>query len=224
MFDRDTEGVRIELRSLTKHYPGQPAPAVDDVTLDIPAGELVVLVGPSGCGKTTTMKMINRLVEPTSGEIRIGGQDVLGLDPDQLRRHIGYAIQQVGLFPHQTVAQNIGLVPKLLDTGVVYTETDKGQTCNFGEVFTTDGRIAALGLTVLEDDKKFFPIYNAAMTMRQETYEKYPALEKVLQSVIAKLDDATMQQLNARVDVEGEEPGKVSADWLGKQGLLGADA
>ncbi|WP_428834500.1 ATP-binding cassette domain-containing protein, partial [Nonomuraea maheshkhaliensis] len=114
MFDRDTEGVRIELRSLTKHYPGQPAPAVDDVTLDIPAGELVVLVGPSGCGKTTTMKMINRLVEPTSGEIRIGGQDVLGLDPDQLRRHIGYAIQQVGLFPHQTVAQNIGLVPKLL--------------------------------------------------------------------------------------------------------------
>lgn len=113
---------------------------------------------------------------------------------------------------------------KLLDTGVVYTETDKGQTCNFGEVFTTDGRIAALGLTVLEDDKKFFPIYNAAMTMRQETYEKYPALEKVLQPVIAKLDDATMQQLNARVDVEGEEPGKVSADWLGKQGLLGIDA
>ncbi|GAA1616788.1 glycine betaine ABC transporter substrate-binding protein [Nonomuraea maheshkhaliensis] len=113
---------------------------------------------------------------------------------------------------------------KLLDTGVVYTETDKGQTCNFGEVFTTDGRIAALGLTVLEDDKKFFPIYNAAMTMRQETYDKYPALEKVLQPVVAKLDDATMQQLNARVDVEGEEPGKVSADWLGKQGLLGSDA
>ncbi|GAA2844747.1 ABC transporter ATP-binding protein [Nonomuraea rubra] len=114
MFDRDTEGVRIELRSLTKHYPGQPAPAVDNVTLDIPAGELVVFVGPSGCGKTTTMKMINRLVEPTSGEIRIGGRDVLGLDPDELRRHVGYAIQQVGLFPHQTVAQNIGLVPKLL--------------------------------------------------------------------------------------------------------------
>ncbi|PZG18547.1 glycine/betaine ABC transporter [Nonomuraea aridisoli] len=82
--------------------------------MDIPAGELVVFVGPSGCGKTTTMKMINRLVEPTSGEIRIGGKDVLSLDPDELRRHIGYAIQQVGLFPHLTVAQNIGLVPKLL--------------------------------------------------------------------------------------------------------------
>ncbi|KAB8189898.1 ATP-binding cassette domain-containing protein [Nonomuraea phyllanthi] len=82
--------------------------------MDIPAGELVVFVGPSGCGKTTTMKMINRLVEPTSGEIRIGGRDVLSLNPDELRRHIGYAIQQVGLFPHLTVAQNIGLVPKLL--------------------------------------------------------------------------------------------------------------
>ncbi|MET8993011.1 ATP-binding cassette domain-containing protein [Nonomuraea wenchangensis] len=112
--DRDAEGVRIELRALTKHYPGQPAPAVDNVTMDIPAGELVVFVGPSGCGKTTTMKMINRLVEPTSGEIRIGGRDVLSLNPDELRRHIGYAIQQVGLFPHLTVAQNIGLVPKLL--------------------------------------------------------------------------------------------------------------
>ncbi len=114
MFDRDTEGVRIELRSLTKHYPGQPAPAVDNVNLVIPAGELVVFVGPSGCGKTTTMKMINRLVEPTSGEIRIGGEDILSLPPDELRRHIGYAIQQVGLFPHQTIEQNIALVPKLL--------------------------------------------------------------------------------------------------------------
>ncbi|HLU75423.1 MAG TPA: ATP-binding cassette domain-containing protein [Nonomuraea sp.] len=114
MFDRDSAGVRIELRGLTKQYPGQPAPAVDNVTLDIPAGELVVFVGPSGCGKTTTMKMINRLVEPTSGEIRIGGEDVLNLHPDELRRHIGYAIQQVGLFPHLTVGENVALVPRLL--------------------------------------------------------------------------------------------------------------
>jgi osmoprotectant transport system ATP-binding protein len=114
VFDRDSQGARIELRGLTKHYPGQPAPAVDNVTLDIPAGELVVFVGPSGCGKTTTMKMINRLVEPTAGEIRIGGDDVLSLQPDELRRHIGYAIQQVGLFPHLTVGQNVALVPGLL--------------------------------------------------------------------------------------------------------------
>ncbi|MEV4220849.1 glycine betaine ABC transporter substrate-binding protein [Nonomuraea sp. NPDC049725] len=110
----------------------------------------------------------------------------------------------------------------LLDTGVVYTETDKGETCNFGEVFTTDGRIAALGLTVLEDDKKFFPVYNAAVTIKDDLYKKHPALEKVLQPVIAKLDDATMQKLNARVDVDGEQPKKVSADWLEQNGFLGA--
>ncbi|PZG18516.1 glycine betaine ABC transporter substrate-binding protein [Nonomuraea aridisoli] len=112
----------------------------------------------------------------------------------------------------------------LLDTGVVYTETDKGQTCNFGEVFTTDGRIAALGLTVLEDDKKFFPVYNAAVTVRQETYDQHPALEQVLKPVIAKLDDATMQKLNARVDVEGQEPATVSAEWLQEQGFLGSSS
>jgi osmoprotectant transport system ATP-binding protein len=114
VFDIDTGGAQIELRALTKHFPGRPAPAVDSVDLDIPAGELVVFVGPSGCGKTTTMKMINRLVEPTSGEIRIGGEDVLSLPPDELRRRIGYVIQQIGLFPHLTIGENVGLVPNLL--------------------------------------------------------------------------------------------------------------
>ncbi len=107
-------GLRIEPSELTKRYPGQQAPAVDEFTLDVPAGELVVLVGPSGCGKTTTMKMINRLIEPTSGGIRIGGEDVLTMRPDELRRHIGYVIQQIGLFPHMTIAQNIAVVPRLL--------------------------------------------------------------------------------------------------------------
>ena len=78
------------------------------------AGELVVFVGPSGCGKTTTMKMINRLIEPTSGGISIGGEDVLRMRPDDLRRHVGYVIQQIGLFPHLTVAENIAAVPRLL--------------------------------------------------------------------------------------------------------------
>jgi osmoprotectant transport system ATP-binding protein len=114
VFDSAEGGVQIELDGLTKRYPGQSESAVDGVTLDIPAGELVVLVGPSGCGKTTTMKMINRLIEPTSGSIRIGGEDVLAMHPDELRRHIGYVIQQIGLFPHLTVAQNVGLVPRLL--------------------------------------------------------------------------------------------------------------
>ncbi|MCG5215179.1 ATP-binding cassette domain-containing protein [Streptosporangium soli] len=114
MFETDTGGAQIQLRALTKQFPGQAEPAVDSVDLDIPAGELVAFVGPSGCGKTTTMKMINRLVEPTSGEIRIGGEDVLALPPDELRRHIGYVIQQIGLFPHLTIGENVGLVPKLL--------------------------------------------------------------------------------------------------------------
>ncbi|MCK2245162.1 MULTISPECIES: ABC transporter ATP-binding protein [unclassified Crossiella] len=107
-------GVEIELTEVTKRYSGQKAAAVESVSMTIPAGETVVFVGPSGCGKTTTMKMINRLIEPTSGRITIGGQDALGLDPDELRRRIGYAIQQAGLFPHLTVAQNVGMVPGLL--------------------------------------------------------------------------------------------------------------
>jgi osmoprotectant transport system ATP-binding protein len=114
VFENSDGGVRIELSELTKRYPGQSSPAVDAISLDVPAGELVVFVGPSGCGKTTTMKMINRLIEPTSGAIRIGDKDVLRMRPDDLRRHVGYVIQQIGLFPHLTVAQNVGVVPKLL--------------------------------------------------------------------------------------------------------------
>ena len=107
-------GERILLEGITKKYPGQSAAAVDDVTLEFPAGEIVMLVGPSGCGKTTTMKMINRLIEPTSGRIMIGDEDVTDTDPDELRRRIGYVIQGAGLFPHFTVGDNIALVPRML--------------------------------------------------------------------------------------------------------------
>ncbi|KMO84843.1 Carnitine transport ATP-binding protein OpuCA [Mycolicibacterium chubuense] len=111
----DPTGVRIELDHVSKVYPGAQQPAVDDVSLDIPAGEIVVFVGPSGCGKTTTMRMINRLSEPTSGRILIGDKDALSIKPTELRRSIGYAIQQAGLFPHMTIRQNVGLVPGLLN-------------------------------------------------------------------------------------------------------------
>ncbi|MFE7033894.1 betaine/proline/choline family ABC transporter ATP-binding protein [Streptomyces sp. NPDC057621] len=111
---REATGATIRLESLSKRYPGSPDPAVDSVNMEINAGELVVLVGPSGCGKSTTLKMINRLIEPTGGRIRIGGEDVTHMDPVKLRRKIGYAIQSSGLFPHMTVAQNIGLVPKMV--------------------------------------------------------------------------------------------------------------
>ena len=98
----------------TKRYPGRPQPAVTELSLTIPAGEICVLVGPSGGGKTTAMKMVNRLISITEGDITIDGTSVRSLDLTELRRGIGYVIQQVGLFPHLSVGDNIGTVPKLL--------------------------------------------------------------------------------------------------------------
>jgi osmoprotectant transport system ATP-binding protein len=106
--------VMIRLEGLGKRYSGQTVDAVAPLDLEIRRGEFVVFVGPSGCGKTTTLRMVNRLVEPSYGRIWIGGQDVTHADADELRRKIGYVIQQVGLIPHMTVAQNVGLVPRLL--------------------------------------------------------------------------------------------------------------
>ena len=103
----------IRLEGVTKRYPNGQL-AVDALDLDVPEGELCVLVGPSGSGKTTTLKMINRLIEPTAGRIFLADEDVTDVDPVQLRRRIGYVIQQVGLFPHQTVRTNVATVPTLL--------------------------------------------------------------------------------------------------------------
>ena len=108
-----TSGAVVEFEHVSKRY-GDGPPAVDGLSLRVPAGEICVLVGPSGCGKTTTMRMVNRLVEPTSGRVRIDGRDVMDLHPVELRRGIGYVIQQVGLFPHLTIAANVGVVPQLL--------------------------------------------------------------------------------------------------------------
>ena len=107
----------VEFRHVTKRYAGRGADgpaAVDDLSLFVPAGKICVLVGPSGCGKTTSLKMVNRLIEPTSGQVLIDGVDVATQDLTSLRRQIGYVIQQVGLFPHLTVAGNVAVVPKLL--------------------------------------------------------------------------------------------------------------
>ena len=104
----------ISLEHVSKRYSETGVVAVDDLSLQVPEGMTVALIGPSGCGKTTTMRMINRLVEPTTGKILVNGEDVTQVDPILLRRHIGYVIQQVGLFPHMTIGQNIAAVPKLL--------------------------------------------------------------------------------------------------------------
>jgi osmoprotectant transport system ATP-binding protein len=106
--------LELELRDVQKRYPGRRQPAIQDLSLTVPAGEVCVLVGPSGSGKTTAMRLINRMIQPTGGEILLGGRSVLQRDPTELRREIGYVIQQIGLFPHKTVRDNIATVPKLL--------------------------------------------------------------------------------------------------------------
>ncbi len=108
-----TEDLMIRLQGVGKTYPGGTV-AVQELDLDVPRGELVTLVGPSGCGKSTTLKMINRLIEPTTGRIELDGQDVTDINPVELRRRIGYVIQQIGLFPHQTIRANVATLPKLL--------------------------------------------------------------------------------------------------------------
>ncbi|MFD6157021.1 ATP-binding cassette domain-containing protein [Nocardia sp. NPDC060256] len=112
--ERNVTGAPIKLDAVVKRYRGQDAPAVKRLDLEIEAGEIVAFVGPSGCGKTTTLKMINRLIEPTEGRIFIGGRDVTREDPDKLRQSIGYVIQSGGLFPHWTVAKNVGAIPRVL--------------------------------------------------------------------------------------------------------------
>ncbi len=104
----------IQLEQVKKIFPQTTVPAVDEITFSINKGNICVFVGPSGCGKTTILRMINRLVEPTSGNIYIDGENILHVNSDELRRRIGYVIQQVGLLPHRTIEQNVGLVPRLL--------------------------------------------------------------------------------------------------------------
>lgn len=116
-------------------------------------------------------------------------------------------------FPQDNVA--------LFDTGVVYERTDKGNPCNFGEVFTTDGRIEGLGLTLIKDDKNFFPIYNPALEVRKETFDQYgPQLEKLFNPIAKALSTKEMTQMNAKVDVDGELPEDVAEEWLSKNGFV----
>ena len=104
----------IRLEQITKRFAPKGPAAISELTMEMPEGTTTALIGPSGCGKTTTMRMINRLIEPTSGRIILGGEDVTKIDPVELRRRIGYVIQQIGLFPHMTIAENIATVPRLL--------------------------------------------------------------------------------------------------------------
>ena len=117
----------IEIRAVSKAYPGSGGEGVFGLDLSIAAGEFLVLIGPSGSGKTTTLNMVNRLVEPDGGAIRIEGRDIGETDPVQLRRGIGYVFQEAGLFPHMTVAENVAITPLLLgwDEALIRTRVDE---------------------------------------------------------------------------------------------------
>ncbi|MDJ0336381.1 glycine betaine ABC transporter substrate-binding protein [Salinibacterium sp. G-O1] len=108
----------------------------------------------------------------------------------------------------------------LLDTGVIYTATQKGADCNFGEVFQTDGRIPALDLVVMDDDLEFFPVYQGGLTLKTTTLDKYPAIADVMAKISPKLTTDVMQKLNAQVDVDGEDPEDVAQQWLEDEGLI----
>jgi osmoprotectant transport system ATP-binding protein len=111
---RAADAASLEFREATKQYPGAEKPAVDHLSLEVPAGDICVLVGPSGCGKTTAMRMVNRMIDISDGDILVGGKSVRDRKPSELRREIGYVIQQIGLFPHKTIGENIATVPNLL--------------------------------------------------------------------------------------------------------------
>ncbi len=117
----------IHLDRVTKIYPGTKVPAVEELTLDVHKGEILILVGPSGCGKSTTLRLINRMIEPSGGHIYFEGEDATDVNADRLRRRIGYVIQQIGLFPHRTIAENIATVPKMLgwDKSRINTRIDE---------------------------------------------------------------------------------------------------
>src|SRR3954454_14410178 len=109
------QAATLEFRDVVKRYGGQERNAVDHLSFEVPAGDICVLVGPSGCGKTTAMRMVNRMIEMTEGDILLDGDSVKHRNPADLRREIGYVIQQVGLFPHRTIGENVATVPQLLD-------------------------------------------------------------------------------------------------------------
>jgi osmoprotectant transport system substrate-binding protein len=115
-------------------------------------------------------------------------------------------------------AQDDDLV--MLDTGVIYTATKEGTDCNFGEVFATDGRIQGMDLVVMEDDKSFFPVYQGALTMDSKVFEEHPEIADVMAEVSPLLTDEVMQELNAKADVDGEDPEDIALDWLEEQGLI----
>jgi ABC-type sugar transport system ATPase subunit len=162
-----------------------------EIDLCVEEGETMGLLGRSGSGKTTMLKMVNRLVEPTAGEVRFEGRRVSDWDPIRLRRRMGYVFQEGGLFPHATVARNVGLVPALEGWPLARPE-----------------------FVVLQDDRRYFPPYECALVVRQATLERYPRLRAVLAELSGRLSDSAIRRMNESVDVEHRAAAEVARDFL----------
>ncbi|MFC7843172.1 glycine betaine ABC transporter substrate-binding protein [Streptomyces sp. NPDC057382] len=157
---------------------------------------------------TTTMSEVARLAKSDPGAVKLCVEVEFANRADGLpgmQKRYGMSV------PARDITQ--------MDTGIIYTQTAKG-SCTYGEVFTTDGRIKSMDLVVMDDDKKFFPNYNAAPMVNAKTLKEWPAIAEVLNPVTAKLDNAVAQELNAKVDVDGEDPHQVALDWLVKEGFV----
>ena len=180
----------ITFKNITKTFE-DGTQAIKGIDLHIKKGKLVAIIGPSGCGKTTTMKMINKLIYPTSGAIAIDGTDIADQNEVELRRSIGYVIQRIGLFPHMTIEENVALIPKL-----------KG----FKKEEYKEKVDELLKLVGLEPSlyKKRYP----------------PELEELINGLAGQISEQEMQEMNAKVDIDGETYEAVAQEFLESKGLL----
>ncbi|MFN2490893.1 MAG: glycine betaine ABC transporter substrate-binding protein [Actinomycetota bacterium] len=180
---------------------------------------------PAPADNTYAIAASNETVDQDGVTTISGLPDLLQQDPTQASLCVGteFAVRDDGLpglekhYGFQWPTEQIAKVTE----GVIYEQVDKAETCRYGEVFATDGRISALGLTVLEDDEQFFPIYNPSLTVNNEAYSKYgPELDKIFEPIAAKLDTETLQTLNAQVDVDGLPEEAVAEKWLTDNGFM----
>lgn len=199
--------------------PVQPAQAQFDAVKDADAKKDIAWVAPAPFNNTYTFAIRSEKAKQL-GITKLSQIAALPAAEQTFCIESEFSTRDDG-WPGVTAAYGItsGNV-KMLDTGVIYTATQKGADCNFGEVFATDGRIVALGLTALEDDKQFFPVYQGGFTLQAAILAQYPKIADIIGQVAPKLTTAEMQKLNAKADVDGDEPQDVAEQWLKEQGLI----
>ncbi len=178
-------------------------------------------MGPSGCGKTTTLKMIHRLVEATSGTIEVEGVDITQVEPHVLRQGMGYVIQRIGLFPHRRVAENIATVPQLVGWSKERIRQRVDELIDVGLLFSTQPVIVEKGFVALEDDKVLIRAENIVPVLNLSIADEYGSdLTSLIDSVTAKITTDVLLELNGKVENEGLDPDAVAKDWPTSNGFL----